>query len=236
MPASPEKLFFENPLLYKAKCFVIETVIWKWILSGMLRLEPNPLPDVTRLFDGKKVLLAACGPGDVSTGPSPDAAKEVVAFDISQEFVDACKKNHPNWAVFQGDITRIPYGDGEFDLAVIYSSLHHIPISAEVVLAELARVTRGRILILEGVVPDRGLLRRALLTWYAIVDGGVHYYTRDELVGVFAKLGLEVEELSQHGPIRHMMLTVLRTPHAVRATREPVDEVRDPGRGSSRQG
>src|SRR5208282_5786229 len=103
-----------------------------------------------------------------------------------------CKKNHPSWTVFRGDITEIPYEEGEFDLSLIYSSLHHIPIHAEKVLGELARVTRGRILILEGVVPESGLLRRALLTWYSLVDGGVHYYTREELRGVFAKLGLEV--------------------------------------------
>jgi ubiquinone/menaquinone biosynthesis C-methylase UbiE len=209
--ALAERFFFENPVFYKAKCFVIETVIWKWTLSGVFRLQPHPMPDMTDAFRDKRVLVAACGPGDVHTGPQPDAAREVVAFDISKEFVESCKKNHPSWTVFQGDIVDIPYPEGEFDLAVIYSSLHHIPIHAEKVLAELARVTRGHILIVEGVVPERGLLRRALLTWYSIVDGGVHYYTRPELEGVFAKLGLEVERLSQHGPIEHMMLTLLRT-------------------------
>jgi ubiquinone/menaquinone biosynthesis C-methylase UbiE len=217
MRAFAEELFFHNPAFYKAKRFVIETVIWKWVLSGVLRLQPHPLPDMTSLFEGKRVLLAACGPGDVSTGPSPDLAKEVVAFDISQEFVDACKRNHPTWTVFKGDIAKVPYTDGEFDLALIYSSLHHIPIHAEVVLKELARVTRGEIMILEGIVPERGPLRRALLAWYKVVDGGVHYYTRDELESVFAKLGLGVERLTQHGPIQHMMLSVLRTPTAVRA-------------------
>jgi SAM-dependent methyltransferase len=207
-----ERLLFGSPTFYKAKRFVIETVLWRWVLSGAFGLQPHPIPDLQELFRGKRVLVAACGPGDVSTGPPCDTAKEVVAFDISPEFVEACKKNRPSWTVFQGDIQKIPYPDGAFDVAVIYSSLHHIPIDAERVLAELARVTRGQILIVEGVVPDRGPLRRALLTWYALVDGGVHYYTRRELEAVMGKLGLVPEQLSQHGPIEHMMLAVLRSP------------------------
>jgi ubiquinone/menaquinone biosynthesis C-methylase UbiE len=207
-----EKAFFENPGLYRAKRFIIETVIWKWILSGTLGLEPHAMPDVSDLVCGKRILIAACGPGDVSTGPSLDAAAHVTAFDISPEFVEACRKNRPDWTVSVADVANLPYGEGEFDVAVIYSSLHHIPIAAEAVIRELARVTRGHVLLVEGVVPERGLLRRALLTWYALVDGGVHYYTRRELKGAFEKLGLAVERLSQHGPIEHMMLTILRTP------------------------
>jgi ubiquinone/menaquinone biosynthesis C-methylase UbiE len=209
--ALAERVFFENPLFYRAKCFVIETVIWKWVLAGAFGLEPNPMPEVGDLLRGKKVLIAACGPGDVSTGPSVDAATDVTAFDISPEFVEACRKNRPGWTVFVGDIVDIPYPADSFDVAVIYSSFHHIPIEASKVLRELSRVTRGKILIVEGLVPERGLLRRALLTWYAVVDGGVHYYTLAEMRGVFRDLGLEVETLTHHGPIKHMMLTVLRT-------------------------
>lgn len=212
--ARAERLFFGSPLLYRAKCFAIETVLWKWILSGAFGLEPHPMPDMSDLLRDKRVLVAACGPGDVSTGPPVDAAGEVVAFDLSPEFVERCKRARPQWTVFAGDIASIPYPDGAFDVAVLYSSLHHIPIDADKVLGELARVTRGHILLVEGVVPERGLLRRALLAWYAVVDGGVHYYTRPELEGVFSRLGLDVERLTLHGPIEHMMLTVLRTRRA----------------------
>jgi hypothetical protein len=93
----------------------------------------------------------------------------------------------------------------------MYSAFHHVPADALDVLAELNRVTDGRILIVEGVVPGRGLLRQALLAWYAIVDHGVHYYTRAELGAAFDRLGLDVERTGQHGPLGHMMLTVLKT-------------------------
>ena len=73
-------------------------------------------------------------------------------------------------------------------MSVLYSTLHHFPPGARAALAELARVTRGRIVLLEGLVPERGLLRALLLVWYRLVDGGCHYYTMDELVGAIQEL------------------------------------------------
>jgi ubiquinone/menaquinone biosynthesis C-methylase UbiE len=153
--------------------------------------------------------MAACGPGDVSTGPSVDSAAEVWGFDVSPAFVERCHKNRPTWKVCVADVLKLPFPDGEFDVSVIYSSLHHIPGSAELVLAELARVTRSRVVFLEGVVPERGVLRHILLLWYAIVDGGTHYYTRVEILNIADRLGLEVERITEHGPIGHMMFCVL---------------------------
>ena len=206
-----ERGLFTRPFLYRLKRFVIEQVIWRWILSGIFRLSPKPMPDVSEVVRGKRVLLAACGPGNVSTGPPVDAAQQVVAFDIAPEFVEACQRNRPEWKLCCGDVVQIPFGDRTFDVGVMYSALHHIPAEAARVLAELNRVTAGRILLVEGLVPERGLLRRALLIWYAIVDGGIHYYTRAELTDTFEHLGLKVETTGQYGPIRHMMLTVLTT-------------------------
>lgn len=158
------------------------------------------------------MLLAACGPGDVSTGPIIDGAAEVYACDVSQSFANACRGNRPRWHVCVANVVKLPFVDGQFDVAAIYSSLHHISSSAESVLLELSRVTHGRIILLEGVVPEKGILRRLLLFWYSIVDGGVRYYTREEVLSIAARLGLEVERATQHGPIAHMMFGVLRTP------------------------
>ncbi|HEY3244323.1 MAG TPA: class I SAM-dependent methyltransferase [Phycisphaerae bacterium] len=207
-----ERVLFEHPLLYRFKRFVIERVIWDWILSGILRLSPNPLPEISEYVRGRRVLLAACGPGDVSTGPPIEAAADVVAFDLAPRFAAACRRHRPHWHVYCGDVTQIPCRSRTFDVAVLYSSLHHIPANAAKVLAELARVTHGRIIILEGVLPPHGALRHALRAWYALVDGGVHYYTRSELETAFQRLQLRPEHLSAHGPIRHMLLAVLKTP------------------------
>jgi len=212
-----ERILFSNPWTYRLKCFLIQTVIWKCILSGIFRLKPRPLTDADPYYAGKKLLLAACGPGDVSTGPPVDSAADITAFDISEEFVESCKKNRPTWHVQVADVQKLPYANGEFDVCVIYSSLHHIPINARDVMAELGRVTRGRIVFFEGVVPERGFLRWMLLLWYKIMDGGCHYYTEEELRAIFEKLPLRVERLTRHGPIAHMLFGVLDVSDAARA-------------------
>ncbi len=207
-----EKLFFGHPGWYRLKYFLIETVIWRWILAGVFRRQVNPVPEIDALLRGRGVLLAACGPGDVSTGPALDAAARVTAFDLSEDFVAACRRNRPSWEVFRGDVLAIERPDRSFDVAALYSSLHHIPAAAERVLAELARVTRERIVVLEGVLPERGLLRQALRVWYWLFDGGLRYYTRRELLDAAQRAGLTVERATEHGPIGHMLLTVLRVP------------------------
>jgi ubiquinone/menaquinone biosynthesis C-methylase UbiE len=203
------RILFRHPAIYRIKYCVIETVIWRWLFSGLLRVDLRPLTETDGLFCGLRIFLAACGPGDVSTGPSIDSAAEIFACDISPEFALACRNNQPRWQVGVADVVRLPYADGAFDVSAVYSSLHHIPAHADQVLAELARVTRSRIVILEGVVPRKGLLRRLLLLWYRIVDGGFHYYTREEILSIAGKLGMHVERATLHGPIRHMLFCVL---------------------------
>jgi SAM-dependent methyltransferase len=205
-----ERALFDHPRLYRLKYFLIETVIWRWLFAGLLRREVRPIPTIDEMIQGKHVLLAACGPGDVSTGPPLAAAARVAAFDVSEEFVAACRSRRPAWEVFSADILQIPRPDRSCDVSAVYSSLHHVPAGVDAVLAELARVARERIIVVEGVVPECGLLRRVLLLWYRLVDGGARYYTRAELLAAAARLGLQVERATPHGPIGHMLLLVLR--------------------------
>jgi SAM-dependent methyltransferase len=212
-----ERVLFGHPQLYRLKRFLIEDVIWGFLLGGLLRLEPHPLPDLSERFAGRRVLVAACGPGDESTGPSVEAAAGVTAFDLSQNFARDRATRDADWQVYRGDVLRLPHRDDEFDVSVIYSSLHHIPAPAGDVLGELARVSRGSVVLLEGVVPPRGLLRRALLLWYRLVDGGHRYYTLEELRQVAASLGLEIAASWRCSPIRHMWLAELTCPQAASA-------------------
>jgi SAM-dependent methyltransferase len=199
-------ILFRYPLLYRFKHFLIEKVIWRWLLFW---LPLNPMPDISGFIRGKRILLAACGPGTVSTGPPIDAASRIFAFHISREFVISCQHNHPNWHICCGDALHIPFKSATFNVAVMYPVLHHIPAEAIAVLDELKRISNKSIIIVEGVVPERGWLRRALLAWYAAIDGGIHYYTHVELDSCFRKLGLRVELAGRHSPIRHMFLAVL---------------------------
>ncbi len=191
------------------KCFIIETVIWKWLLSGLFRLEPRPIPERLENTHNKRVLLVGCGPGHVSTGPSIRDGAQITATDLSFPFVQSCQKYHPDWSIYCGDLTQLPHGENQFDMVVIYSTLHHIPLDAIEVFRELARVSKHRLVILEGIIPQHGILRRALLIWYGLVDGGHHYYTRSELEDRFSELGFKLERQDFYSPIAHMMLCVL---------------------------
>lgn len=212
---------FGMPLVYRIKCFLIERVLWRWVMVGLLGCEAHPMPDLRELFEGKSVLVAACGPGNVTTGPPVEGAAEVSAFDLSGGFVRACKANRPEWKVFQGDALRLPCRDGTFDVVTLYSALHHIPAPAEEILREIARVSRGQVAIVEGLLPARGALRWMLAAWWRVVDHGFHYYTRVELEQALAAAGMVVESFSAHGPLRHMALIVLK-PNPDRVVAAPV--------------
>ncbi|MDJ0788509.1 MAG: methyltransferase domain-containing protein [Myxococcota bacterium] len=215
-----ERVLFDRPLLYRIKRFVIERVIWDFVLSGIFRMDPRPIPERVPDLGGKRVLLAASGPGDATTGPAIDAAAEITAFDLSPHFARACAANHPDWRVYCGNLLSLPHADDAFDVAVLYSSLHHVPVAAERVLLELSRVSAERVVIVEGVVPERGFLRTALLVWYRLVDGGHHYYSQRELHAAAESIGWRVAREDLHGPIRHMWFATLSPPSPLSSSKQ----------------
>lgn len=204
-----EKILFDHPVLYKIKGLIIEGLIWNIILGRIFRMKSNPLPDISGNFVGRRVLIASCGPNDSTIGPPIVGASKVTAFDLSYTFATKCATKRKDWNVYCGDVCNMPHRDKEFDISVIYVSLHHIPVDAQKILGEMARVTRERIIIVECLLPARGLLRRMLRLWYRITDGGHHYYTLDDLKDVFNRLGLQVISSYKFSPIKHMWLGVL---------------------------
>jgi SAM-dependent methyltransferase len=104
-----------------------------------------------------------------------------------------------NMSFSVGDITALPFGDGDFDAAVTRFSLHHIPVPARV-LSELGRVVRpgGRIVICDSVADEdveafavsQEIERlRDPSHWASLTRGGLH------AAGEAAGLRLESEEL-----------------------------------------
>jgi len=227
--SAAERALFNRPSLYRLKRFLIEEVIWRRILGDLFGLDLRPLPRLDGTFEGREVLIAACGLGRVSTGPPVEGASRVTAFDLSPRFAAECARNRGDWNVYCGDLARIGHRSNSFDVSVLYSTLHHVAASAEQVLTELARVTRGEIVILEGVVPAKGILRWLLLAWYRLVDGGHHYYTQEELRAAIDRLGLRVASSELHGPIRHMWLASIDcTEGALTSLRRPPPPDREP--------
>jgi SAM-dependent methyltransferase len=100
-------------------------------------------------FGGNESALdAGCGTGSLTFGLAPFVA-DVVGVDTNAEYLEAGRAAAPpNVRFVEGDITALPFGYGEFDLACSHRVLHHVR-RPELAVSELARVARpgGRIFI-----------------------------------------------------------------------------------------
>jgi ubiquinone/menaquinone biosynthesis C-methylase UbiE len=102
----------------------------------------------------ERALDVGCGAGALALALAP-LVREVVGVDRVPELLALARERAPENAMFvEADATRLPYDDGEFDLAGTLRTLHHVP-RPELVAAELARVTKvgGRVLVIDQLAP-----------------------------------------------------------------------------------
>jgi len=137
------------------------------------RTAAQALRDVESLLGrplrtGERVLDAGCGTGYLAAGlrrARPDVL--VVGSDLSEGMLGAASAAGASPLV-QADATRLPFGDGSFDLVVARGVLHHLPDVAGA-LAEWRRVLapRGAVVLVSEPTPTverhGGVLVRALL-------------------------------------------------------------------------
>jgi ubiquinone/menaquinone biosynthesis C-methylase UbiE len=104
----------------------------------------------------ERALDSGTGSGALAFALAPHV-REVVGVDVVPELLEQARKRAeqvPNVAFVEGDVTKLPFGYGEFDLAGTLRTLHHIA-RPELAVAELARVTRsrGRLLVVDQIAP-----------------------------------------------------------------------------------
>jgi ubiquinone/menaquinone biosynthesis C-methylase UbiE len=103
----------------------------------------------------ERALDAGAGTGALAFALAP-LVREVVAVELVPELIQRGRANAPaNVAFVEGDIAKLDFGLGEFDLAATLRTLHHVP-RPELVIAELARVTRpaGTIVVVDQIAPN----------------------------------------------------------------------------------
>jgi ubiquinone/menaquinone biosynthesis C-methylase UbiE len=122
---------------------------------------PHPIITRTRLRQvlgpspGERVLEIGPGTGyytlDLAQWVGPDGMVEI--FDIQQEMLDhtlrrAVQSGLANVAAKRGDATRLPYGEGSFDAALLVAVLGEIP-DGDAAMRELRRVLKpaGRLIV-----------------------------------------------------------------------------------------
>jgi arsenite methyltransferase len=138
---------------------------------------------------GGVALDVGSGPGNVtaSLGRAAGAAGLALGVDISEPMLARAVSAQaaPNVGFLRADAQRLPLRDETVDAVTSLAVLQLIP-NPQTTLAEIVRVLKpgGRVAIMvPTAVRGGGLLRR-------LPNGGVHFFSEDELGDSFEELGL----------------------------------------------
>jgi SAM-dependent methyltransferase len=91
---------------------------------------------------GSTILDAACGPANLAHRVREMRGGTVIGVDFSLPMLRLARERYPDVPVVAGDLRRLPFRSGSFDLAYCFRSLQHVPALAAA-LSELGRVTAG---------------------------------------------------------------------------------------------
>ncbi|HET7875274.1 MAG TPA: class I SAM-dependent methyltransferase [Methylomirabilota bacterium] len=144
----------DHPALFSA---------FRFLLVGRQELTHRLLRTHLTLRPDDQVLDVCCGIGEFA-GDVPCA---YVGIDLNPRFVAAAARQHAGASgkAFQVmDALAMTFPDKHFTKALFVNGLHHFSDEdARRVLAELRRVTRERVVVIDADGTPRGLIRRVLL-------------------------------------------------------------------------
>ena len=107
-------------------------------------LNPERVAHLKTYLVGDKILDAGCGGGGYVNYLTRQGL-EVTGVDKFDEFLSVAREQNHRGRFVQGDLTALEFPDKTFDCTYCFDVLEHIDDAAA--LAELARVTKGRIII-----------------------------------------------------------------------------------------
>lgn len=121
-----------------------------WRLATVRAIDPWP---------GEAILDIAAGTGTSSAAIARTGA-DVVALDFSPGMIEVGARKHPDLEFVQGDATKLPFPDNEFDAVTISFGLRNVD-EPRAALAEMFRVLKpgGRLVICEFSKPPRAVFR-----------------------------------------------------------------------------
>jgi SAM-dependent methyltransferase len=127
--------------------------------SSLARIEEleRRVVDFVQPSGDERVLDVGTGTGALGFALAPHVG-EVIGVDLVPELLERgrafASDRYPNVELREGDVTRLPFERGEFDLVCERAVLHHVA-RPELVLAEMTRVCRParRLLVIDQLAP-----------------------------------------------------------------------------------
>ncbi|HEU4403228.1 MAG TPA: class I SAM-dependent methyltransferase [Candidatus Polarisedimenticolia bacterium] len=159
-----------------------------------LQTDPERLRRLIRFMApqaGETVLDVACGPGIV-TGALAGEGLQALGIDLTDAMVREARARQAGGHYVRGDVARLPFRKGIFDIVVCRNSFHHLadPLA---VAREMKRVTRlgGRVVIEDMRAPDDPVQRE----YHELIErlrdtAHERTLTRGEMLEVLAAAGL----------------------------------------------
>ncbi len=149
--------------------------------------EKEKFSDLQTYYQAE-VLDVGCGRGDFAKMLF-DEGLDVACIDVVNKIA------FPELSFTPYDGNNIPFADNRFKTSLAMFILHHADDQQQV-LAEMARVTDGHILIGEDVLENRldRLFAEGHIRSSQWSQGAKGFHTHQEWLAIFAKLGLELVE------------------------------------------
>lgn len=147
---------------------------------------------VEQTEDGTPVADLGCGPGHVAAWLAGQGVT-AVGVDLSAAMVAVGRREHPQVEFREGDLLKLPAGDGEFGAAVaLYSIIHLAPAEVRAAFREIHRVLRPAGLLL--VAFHIGSEVRHLAEWLGHeVDVDFRFFEPADVAHAMEGAGFRVE-------------------------------------------
>ncbi len=135
----------------------------RFLLVGRQQATKRLLREQLAAGSDETVLDVCCGVGEFAEA----VTGRYVGVDLNERFIHQARRRYAGDARKRfevADVLQSHYPAGHFDKAMLVNSLHHFSDEeARRLLAELRRITRALIVVVDADGTPRGLVRRLLL-------------------------------------------------------------------------
>ncbi|PIN99970.1 hypothetical protein COT72_04000 [archaeon CG10_big_fil_rev_8_21_14_0_10_43_11] len=201
---SLQERIFDTPSLYRMKIVLLSRV-GKYAKRYFKKTWD--VQDIVLRFNVRSIVDLGCGRGDLQTNLGLDVEK-FYGIDPSFEMVKHASNLTKSFVV--GRAENAPFRDNSFDLSVLSSVVHHIPIGKVVYAIEESLRVSSYTLILDNINSNKGFVRLIKNIWWKCLDGGTKYRTLTEWHELYEQSGAKVLYENYSKPFRHFYIAVIK--------------------------